>query len=76
MLTRPCNFHPLTPHFYNSNSKSMQRSETEAIRTQTQPSIPKREITKITKSQTTKRTYGQLGFTGLFWCQSFGDVSL
>ena len=37
----------------------MQRSGTEAIRTQTQPSKPKREITKITNSQNTKRTYCQ-----------------
>ena len=35
--------------------KSMQRSGTEAI----QPSKPKREITYITNSQNTKRTYGQ-----------------
>ena len=40
-------------------SKSMQRSRTEAIRTQIQPSKPKREITKITNSQNTKRTYNQ-----------------
>ena len=39
--------------------KSMQRSGTEAIRTQIQPSKPKREINKITNSQNTKRTYGQ-----------------
>ena len=38
---------------------SMQRSGTEAIRTQIQPSKPKREIAKITNSQNTKRTYGQ-----------------
>ena len=37
----------------------MQRSGTEAIRTQIQSSKPKREITKITNSQNTKRTYGQ-----------------
>ena len=37
----------------------MQRSGTEAIRTQIQPSKPKREITKITNSQNTKRIYGQ-----------------
>ena len=37
----------------------MQRSGTEAIRTQIQPSKPKREITNITNSQNTKRTYGQ-----------------
>ena len=36
--------------------KSMQRSGTEAIRTQIQPSKPKRKITKITNSQNTKRT--------------------
>ena len=39
--------------------KSMQRSGTEAIRTQIQSSKPKREITKITNSQNTKRRYGQ-----------------
>ena len=39
--------------------KSMQRSGTEAIRTQIQPSKPNREITNITNSQNTKRTYGQ-----------------
>ena len=39
--------------------KSMQRSGTEAIRTQIQPSKPKREITYITNSQNTKRPYGQ-----------------
>ena len=37
----------------------MQRSGTEAIRTQIQPSKRKREITKITNSQNTNRTYGQ-----------------
>ena len=37
----------------------MQRSGTEAIRTQIQPSKPKREITNITNSQNTRRTYGQ-----------------
>ena len=37
----------------------MQRSGTEAIITQIQPSKPKREITKLTNSQNTKRTYGQ-----------------
>ena len=35
----------------------MQRLGTEAIRTQLQPSKPKREITIITNSQNTKRTY-------------------
>ena len=39
--------------------KSMQRSGTEAIRNQLQPSKSKREITNITNSQNTKRTYGQ-----------------
>ena len=39
--------------------KSIQRSETEAIRIQIQPSKPKREITKITNSQNTKRKYDQ-----------------
>ena len=37
----------------------MQRSGTEAIRTQIKPSKPKREITKIINSQNTKKTYGQ-----------------
>ena len=37
----------------------MQRSGTEAIRTQIQPSKPKQEITNITNSQDTKRKYGQ-----------------
>ena len=37
----------------------MQRSGTEASRTQIHPSKPKREITVITNSQNTKRTYGQ-----------------
>ena len=41
------------------NVKSMQRSETETIRTQIQPKKPKWEITTITNSQKTKRTYGQ-----------------
>ena len=37
----------------------MQISGTEAIRTQIQPSKPKRKITNITTIQNTKRTYGQ-----------------
>ena len=37
----------------------MQRSGTEAIRTQIQPSKPKRDINNITNNQNTKRTYGQ-----------------
>ena len=41
-------------------NKRMQRSGTEAIRTQLQPSKPKREITNITNSQNTKISYGQL----------------
>ena len=43
----------------NVKVKIMQRPGTEAIRTQIQPSNPKREIIKITNSQNTKRTYGQ-----------------
>ena len=39
--------------------KNMHSSGTEAIKTQIQPSKPKREITNITKSQNTKITYGQ-----------------
>ena len=46
-------------HFPIIKVERMQRSGTEAIRTQTQPSKPKREITKITNSQNTKRSYGQ-----------------
>ena len=38
--------------------KSMQRSGTEANRTQIQPPKPKREIPNITYSQNTKRIYG------------------
>ena len=37
----------------------MQRSETVASRTQIQHSDPKPEITEITDSQNTKKTYGQ-----------------
>ena len=37
----------------------MQRSGTEAIRSQIQPSKPKREIDNTTNSQNTKGTYGQ-----------------
>ena len=39
--------------------KYMQRLVTEAIRTQIKPTKPKREVTNITNSQNTKRTYGQ-----------------
>ena len=39
--------------------KRMKRPGTEAISTQIQPSKPKRDMTKITQSQNTKRTYGQ-----------------
>ena len=38
----------------------MQKSGTEPIRNQIQPSKTKREIINITNSQNTKRTYGQL----------------
>ena len=44
---------------YLREVKRMQRSGIEAIRTQLQPSKPKREITNITYSQNTKRAYGQ-----------------
>ena len=37
----------------------MQRSGTESIRTQLQPSKPKQEITNITNSQNAKKTYGK-----------------
>ena len=47
------------PCFSVTFSNRMQRPGTGAIRTKIQPSIPKREITKITNSQYTKRTYGQ-----------------
>ena len=53
----------VTKYYYEIQTdmqvKSMERSGTEAFRTQIQPTIPKREIPKITNSQTTKRTYGQ-----------------
>ena len=39
----------ITRKIMYSKAKSMQRSGTEAIRTQIQPSKPKREITNITK---------------------------
>ena len=45
---------PFSPLYSNVSKKYAK------IRTQIQPSKPKREITKITNSQTTKRTYGQL----------------
>ena len=41
---------------WDKEIKSMQRSGTEEIRTEIQPSIPKWEITKITNSQNAKRT--------------------
>ena len=44
---------------HHGKVKCMQRSGTEAIRTQLQPSKPKREITNITNSQNTKRAHGQ-----------------
>ena len=37
----------------------MKRAGTKVIRTQIHPSQPKREITNLTNSQNTKRTYGQ-----------------
>ena len=37
----------------------MKKSGTEAIRTKTKPSTPKRKITNISNSQNTKRTNGQ-----------------
>ena len=42
-----------------ARSKKYARPGTEGVRTQIQPSKPKREITKITNGQNTKRTYGQ-----------------
>ena len=41
------------------NVNCMQRSGTDEIKTQIQPSKPKREITEITNSQNTKRKYSQ-----------------
>ena len=55
----PPHLYPCAPYFVYIKVKSMQRSGTEAIRIQIQPSKPKREITNITNSQNTKRTYGQ-----------------
>ena len=40
-------------------SKMYKTPETEAIRTQIQPSKPKREITNVTNSQNTERSYCQ-----------------
>ena len=45
--------------FVSLKVKRMQRPGTEAIRTQIEPLKLKREITKFTNSQNTKRTYGQ-----------------
>ena len=42
-----------------NESKKYARPGTEAVRTKIQPSKPKQEITKITNSQNTKRTYGK-----------------
>ena len=56
---RPCSMLGMVTKAYSSRVKSMQRSGTKAIRTQIQPSKPKREMTDITSSQNTKRTYGQ-----------------
>ena len=53
------NHHAMTWKFVSAKVKSMQRSGTEAIRTQIQPSKSNREITNITNSQKTKRPYGQ-----------------
>ena len=50
--------HETRQHFVGV--KSMQRSGTEAIRTQIQPSKPIREITNITNRQNTKRTNGPI----------------
>ena len=45
--------------FLEKSNKTYEKSGTEAIRTQTQPAKPKREITNITNSQNTKKTHGQ-----------------
>ena len=52
---------PIQMYFCNIDVKvkSMQRPGTEAIKTQIQPSKPKREINKITNRYNTKRIYGQ-----------------
>ena len=52
----------LADHHHQNNclkSKSMQRSGTEAIKTQIQLSKQKQEINNITNSQNTNRTSGQ-----------------
>ena len=62
----PQSFFGFSPQCWETNSvyiikvKNVQRSGAEAIRTQIHPSKPKQEITKITNSQNTKRTYGQM----------------
>ena len=59
MRTEHCLFRVLGfTHKLRMKVKSMQRPGIEAIRTQIQSSKPKREITKITNSQHTKRSYG------------------
>ena len=50
---------PMVPMVSMVEVRSMQRSGIEAIRTQIQPSKPKRETTKTTNSRNTKRRYGQ-----------------
>ena len=52
--------------------KSMQKSGTEAIRTQSQLSKPKRELTNITNSQNTKRTYRRMHCKDLGMERRFG----
>ena len=46
---------PFDVFFKPNQVKCLQRPGTEAIRTKSQPSKPKREITNITNSQNTKR---------------------
>ena len=48
---------PLCTSLIFSKVKRMQRSGTEAIRSQNNPSNPKREITKIANSQNTKQLF-------------------
>ena len=48
----------MTLYSLKVKSNDVQRPGTEAIRTQIQPSKPKREIPKIANSKNTKRTYG------------------
>ena len=58
-LAQPLRLKILQFFYMKTGVKSMHGSRTEANSTQIQPSNQRREITNITNSQDTKRTYGQ-----------------